>query len=79
METIYDEGPSEWSTDTLTDARSYLLNITPTEFICALVITKNILAYTKALTIIIIIIYSYSKHLKTNDTIKIYIYDKVVD
>ncbi len=29
--------------------------------------------------IIIIIIYSYSKNLKTNSTIKIYIYDKVVD
>ena len=40
-----------WSTDGLTDARSYMLNITSTDFIATLVITKNSLGYTKALTI----------------------------
>ncbi len=35
--------------------------------------------WSKTCPIIIIIIYSYSKNLKTNGSIKIYIYDKVVD
>lgn len=51
LETICDAGPQEWSTDSLTDARGLLLNITSTDFICSLVVVRNCLGYTKALTV----------------------------
>ncbi len=39
----------------------------------------KVFVFLLIIIIIIIIIYSYSKNLKNNGTIKIYIYDEVVD
>ena len=50
MESIYDDGPSLWTPDALTDARSLLLAITTTDFISALVVTNACLKYLQALT-----------------------------
>ena len=51
FQNICNVGTQNWSTDSLTDAKAFLLNITSSDFICALVITNKCLAYTKALTI----------------------------
>jgi len=51
LETICEEGPQKWSNDSLTDARGLLLNISSTDFICAVVVAKACLGYTKALTV----------------------------
>ena len=50
MESIYNDGPGQWSADSLTDARSLQLAISTTDFICALVITNSCLKYLQALT-----------------------------
>ena len=50
MESISNDGPSAWSPDSLTDARSLQLAITTTDFLCALVITNCCLKYLQALT-----------------------------
>lgn len=50
MESICDDGPSLWSPDALTDARSLLLAISTTDFLSALVITNCCLKYLQALT-----------------------------
>ena len=50
MESISNDGPSSWSPDSLTDARSLQLVITTTDFLCALVITNCCLKYLQALT-----------------------------
>ena len=50
MESISNDGPSSWSPDSLTDARSLQLAITTTDFLCALVITNCCLKYLQALT-----------------------------
>ena len=47
MESILEEGRSRWSLDSLTDASTFLLAITTTDFVSALVITtKCLLPYT---------------------------------
>ena len=50
MERICSDGPSLWSSDSLTDARSLQLAVTTTDFICSLVITNSCLKYLQALT-----------------------------
>ena len=50
LEGICDEGSSEWSTDSLTDARGLPLTITTTDFLSALVITNSCISYLTALT-----------------------------
>ena len=50
MEGICSDGPSLWSSDSLTDARSLQLAITTTAFISSLVITNSSLKYLQALT-----------------------------
>ena len=50
MERICRDGPSLWSSDSLTDARSLQLAVTTTDFICSLVITNSCLKYLQALT-----------------------------
>ena len=51
MEQICNQGPSQWSTDSLTDARALLLAITTTDFLSALVITTVLLGYLRPLTV----------------------------
>ena len=50
MEQITTEGPTKWSRDSLTDARTLMLAITTTEFFSALVITNVCLGYLLGLT-----------------------------
>ena len=50
MEQICNQGPNEWSTDSLTDVRALLLAIITTDFLGALVIT-SIFGYLKPLTV----------------------------
>ena len=50
MENIGSEGPSCWSSDSITDARSLQLAISNIEFISALVITNFCLKYLYSLT-----------------------------
>ena len=50
MEGICTDGPSVWSSDSLTDARSLQLAISTTDFISSLVITNSCLNYLQALT-----------------------------
>ena len=50
MESICEEGPGKWSTDSLRDASGLLLAITAPEFISALVVTNKCLGYLRALT-----------------------------
>ena len=50
MEQITTEGPTKWSRDFLTDARTLLLAITTTDFFSALVITNVCLGYLLGLT-----------------------------
>ena len=50
LEGICHEGSSEWSADSLTDARGLLLTITTTDFLSALVITNSCISYLTALT-----------------------------
>ena len=50
METICSEGPSLWSSDSITDARSLQLAVSTTDFISALVITNFCLNYLHSLT-----------------------------
>ena len=50
LESICDDGPRKWSSDSVTDARGLLLAITTTDFLSALVITNSCLKYLKALT-----------------------------
>ena len=50
MEGICTDGPSVWSSDSLTDARSLQLAISTTDFISSLVITNSCLKYLQALT-----------------------------
>ena len=50
MESVCDDGPSSWTLDALTDARSLLLAISTTDFLSALVITNACLKYLQALT-----------------------------
>ena len=50
MESICEEGPGKWSTDSLRDASGLLLAITASEFISALVVTNKCLGYLRALT-----------------------------
>ena len=50
MESVCDDGPSLWTPDALTDARSLLLVITTTDLISALVVTNACLKYLQALT-----------------------------
>ena len=50
LEGICDDGSSEWSADSLTDARGLLLTITTTDFLSALVITNSCISYLTALT-----------------------------
>ena len=47
---ICDDGSSEWSADSLTDARGLLWTITTTDFLSALVITNSCISYLTALT-----------------------------
>ncbi|KAG1663081.1 Round spermatid basic protein 1-like protein [Nymphon striatum] len=49
-ESMSAEVTSNWSTDTLTDARSLLLAITSPEFIASLVIAQQALSYTTSIT-----------------------------
>ena len=50
FEGIFSDGPSLWSSDSLTDARSLQLAISTTDFIASLVITNSSLKYIQALT-----------------------------
>ena len=50
MESICEEGPGKWSTDSLRDVSGLLLAITASEFISALVVTNKCLGYLRALT-----------------------------
>ena len=50
MEGICSDGPSLWSSASLTDARSLQLAVSTTDFICSLVITNSCLKYLQALT-----------------------------
>ena len=50
METICSDGRSQWSADSVTDARGILLALTTTDFVSALVITNSCLNYLQALT-----------------------------
>ena len=50
MESIYEEGPRKWSTDSLRDASGLLLAITASDFISASVVTNKCLWYLRALT-----------------------------
>ena len=50
MEKISTEGPTKWSRDSLTDAKTLLLAISTTDFLSALVITNACLRYLLALT-----------------------------
>ena len=50
MESICDDGPRLWSSDSISDARSLLLAISTTDFLSALVITDFCLKYLQALT-----------------------------
>ena len=50
MEGICTDGPSVWSSDSLTDARSLQLAISTTDFISSLVITNSCLKCLQALT-----------------------------
>lgn len=50
MESVCEDGPSLWSSDSITDARGLLLAITASDFLAALVITRNCLEYLQALT-----------------------------
>ena len=51
MEEIAISSTSLWNRDTLADANSYLRALTEFRFIIALVITKNVLAHTKGLSV----------------------------
>ena len=51
MEQLCNQGPSQWSTDFLTDTRALLLAITTTDFLSALVITSVLLWYLRPLTV----------------------------
>ena len=50
METICSDGQSQWSADSVTDARGIHLAIMTTDFLSALVITNSCLKYLQALT-----------------------------
>ena len=49
MKSVCEDGPSLWSSDSITDARGLLLAITASDFLAALVITRNCLEYLQAL------------------------------
>ena len=51
LEAIANSSSSVWNRDTLADANSYLRALTEFRFIITLVITKNVLAYTKDLSV----------------------------
>ena len=50
MESICNDGQGQWTSDSLTDARTLQLAITTTDFLCALVITSACLKYMRPLT-----------------------------
>ena len=51
LEEMKDSSASEWNNDTKKDAQSYFLALTRFPFLSALVVTKEILGYTKALSV----------------------------
>ena len=51
LEDISGENSASWNRDTVADARSLYLCITDFEFIIGLVSTKNVMAYSKTLTV----------------------------
>ena len=50
MESICDDGPRLWTSDSISDAKSLLLAISTTDFLSALVITNFCFKYLQALT-----------------------------
>lgn len=51
LEDISGENSASWNRDTVADARSLYLGITDFEFVITLVSTKNVMAYSKTLTV----------------------------
>ena len=51
LEEIKDANCNEWNQDTRTDAQSHFLALTRFPFIFALTVTKEVLGYTKALSV----------------------------
>ena len=50
FQSIFSEGPSLWSSDSVTDAKSLELALCNSEFLCSMILTNNCLNYLQGLT-----------------------------